>query len=205
MHVLTIERIAQSLKRLRGLGIHRNIIMYLCIKRASAQQETTEGIKIDFREFFERFLTIRNAPLDRLNKPYIIPFESSDAKIWLNRNLAGSFAPSSVRPDNPVNTAIAWDGAGSKVTYALRPNHGKAVFENLLRNGQKISALDLAIFLYRDFGFDSDEMSAEALVSIFKNEFGYIKNGETTSDYGEVFDLSIIDMPGKLFVLFSEN
>jgi len=197
MQILTVSRVVESLAKLRKLGIHRNAIMYLCIKRAAVEQDATENIKIDFREFFERFLTVRNAPADRLNKPYIIPFESSDAKLWLNRNLAGSFAPSSIRPDNPVNTVITLVGTGASVRYSLKPDHAKQAQLNLFK--AKVPVLDLAIFLYRDFGFDSFEMDAEKLLTVFKLEFGYLIDGKTTSDFEGLFLYNPESTPEDLF------
>ena len=204
MQVLTVKYIAQSLERLRKTGVHRNTIMYLCVKRAATQQNTTDNIKLDFREFFERFLTVRDAPIDRLNKPYIIPFESSDAKLWLNRNLAGSFAPSSIRPDNPINTVISLNGNGAGVRYTLKPNHGQKAFNNLL-NGEKLPVAHLAVFLYRDFGFDLDSMNLEKLVEIFKSEFGYSEYQEDTPDFDDVFSSNIESAPEDLFSRFFEN
>lgn len=203
MQVLTISHVAQSLEKLRKLGIHRNAIMYLWIKRAATQQQTTKNIKIDFREFFERFLTVRNAPTDRLNKPYIIPFESSNAKLWLNRNLAGSFAPSSIRQDNPVNTVITLEGTGASVRYSLKPNHAKQALLNLFKT--KLPVLELAIFMYRDFGFDSEEMNAEKLLAVFKAEFGYSTEERSNTDFEELFLYNPELAPENLFSEFFQN
>lgn len=200
MQVLTINRVAESLATLRKLGAHRNTIMYLCIKRAATEQRITENIKVDFREFFERFLTVRSAPTDKLNKPYIMPFEESNVKLWLNRNLAGSFAPSSIRPDNPINTVISINGIGAKVTYSLKPDHQKYALANLLRKIE-LPALDLAIFLYRDFGFYSDAMNAEILLTIFKAEFGYLED----RDYTKLFSCNPKLTSEPLFTPFIQN
>ena len=204
MQVLAVKYVAQSLNNLRRLGIHRNTIMYLCIKWNATRQKTTENLKIDFREFFDRFLTVRDSPNDRLHKPYILPFESSDAKIWLNRNLAGSFAPSSIRPENPVNTVMAMNGSGSKVTYTLKQNHSLYAFNNLL-NSVKIPALDLAIFLYRDFGFNTNEMNADKLLTIFKSEFGYLGDEDLTFNFTDFFSYDSESVPEDLFATFFKS
>lgn len=204
MQVLTVDHVAQSLGVLRGLGVHRNTIMYLCVKRAAAQQKTTENVKIDFREFFERFLTIRNAPSDSLNKPYLIPFEASNAKLWLNRNLAGSFAPSSIRPDNPINTVITMNGSGSSVRYTLKPDHSRKAFGNLL-NSKKIPVLNLASFLYRDFGFNTDQMDTQKLMEVFQEEFGYLLQGAVTDDFNEIFTYNTESIEKDIFVPFVQS
>lgn len=201
MQVLAVNQVAKSLTVLRGLGVHRNIVMYLCVKRAAAQQGTTENVKVDFREFFERFLIVRNAPTDRNNKPYVIPFEVSDAKIWLNRNLAGSFAPSSIRPDNPIIQVLDINGRGSSVRYTLKPEHSKNVLSSLLHE-TKIPVLDLAAFLYRDFGFETEQMDIQKLLSVFQIEFGYLSDGVVDDDFDEIFTQDPESMQQDLFVPF---
>ena len=178
--------------------------MYLCVKRAAAQQQTTENVKVDFREFFERFLTVRNALADGGAKPYIIPFEASYSKIWLNRNLAGSFAPSSIRRDNPINTLVEWSGKYAEVRYALKPYHSKNAFGNLLYKN-KIPVLDLAVFLYRDFGFDTEQMDAQKLLNIFQAEFGYLSDGIVSDDFDKIFTQDTESMQQDIFVPFLQH
>lgn len=204
MQVLTVNQVVRSLEVLRRLNAHRNIVMYLCVKRSAAQQRTMENVKIDFREFFERFLTVRNAPTNSLNKPYIIPFEASDAKLWLNRNLAGSFAPSSIQPDNPINQVLEINGKGSAVRYSLKPDHARNAYNNLL-NRTKLPALDLATFLYRDFGFNTEQMDIQKLLSIFQAEFGYLSNGIVTNDFDEVLTSDPESMQQDIFVPFLQS
>lgn len=203
MQVLSTKYIVEALKELRNLNAHRNILMYLCIKRSIAKQITNEPIKVDFREFFERFLTVKDAPSGLLNKPYIIPFESSDAKLWFNRNVAGSFSPSSIRNENPINTLVKMQGKGSQVKYLLKLNHAAQAFHNLL-NAKKIPVLSLAIFIYRDFGFSESEMDHKKLIQIFKDEFGYNENGFTTSDYDVIYSEESDPHKQGLFVPFAE-
>ena len=198
MQVLAVDQVAKSLDVLRGLGVHRNTVMYLCIKRAAAQQQTDENIKLDFQEFFGRFLTVRNAPTD---KPYIIPFEASSAKLWLNPNLAGSFAPSSIRQDNPIRQVVDINGKGLGVRYALKPSHSRKAFGKLL-NKTKIPVLDLAAFLYRDFGFDTERMDVQKLLNIFQAEFGYLSGGTATDEFNEIFTHDPILVQQDIFVPF---
>ncbi|RCR71490.1 hypothetical protein DUE52_00725 [Larkinella punicea] len=169
--------------------------MYLCVKRFATIQHSNENLKIHFREFFDRYLTVRNAPAD---KPYIIPFESSSTRIWLNNNLAGSFAPSSIRPDNPVNTVIGVNGVGSKATYSLKEKHWQTAKKNLL-NGKKIPVFALASFLYRDFGFLAVDMNPPKLIYIFQSEFGYLEEGGPSKEFEELYDSEINYLTGTVF------
>ncbi len=48
--------------------------------------------------------------------------------------------------------------------------------------------LPLAVFLYRDYGFLSDEPAATDAISVFREEFGYAgSTGTSEEEYGHLY------------------
>ena len=89
--------IKSYLDQLLDLKIHPQFAGYLCIKRTAKRDGRTTDLSPDFTEFFETFLSVQGGPTD---KPYYRHFwnqSSSRQKAWQNRNLAGSYSPSSLR------------------------------------------------------------------------------------------------------------
>jgi len=128
-------------------------------------------LKPNFVEFFQEFFLVKDHPI---GTPYIKPFtnqKASDKNLWLNENVAGSYAPSSLRPDQPFGKVVHVD---HDKTYALPPDHAKRAREFLLYN-EPISAPDLSAFLFRDFGLLEDSPTADDLLDVFAVEFGYAK------------------------------
>ena len=160
--------VSQALHRLRQQPTHTLFAGYLCLQRQTGILNRLTDLKPDFRAFYQEFFSVKDHPL---GAPYIKPFieqKPSSKNLWLNGNVAGSYAPSSLRQGQPFRRVVdIQDG-----TYALSPNHATKAFENLLFS-KAISAVDLAIFLYRDYGFEDNAFSVTELVDIFAYEFGY--------------------------------
>lgn len=158
---------------------HRHLAGYLGVKRCLQTRvdedeqpySSIDGIGFDYNGYFEAFHKVREG-----DKPYLLPFIESDAtpeNVWLNSNVAGTYAPSSVREGQPFDKVVDVDGSGNSATYHLRENHAEIAREELCE-GQKIPAGLLSAFLYRDFGIRGEtEPNAEDLVQIFRYEFGY--------------------------------
>ena len=116
-----------------------------------------------------------------LGTPYIKPFteqKASTKNLWLNENVAGSYAPSSLRPGQPFRQVVKIEGR----KYSLFPDHGQRAFEHLLYS-TPIQAADLAVVLYRDLGLLGDPPSIEDLVGVFAYEFGYISEPDAPLDH----------------------
>jgi hypothetical protein len=112
------EVVAQSLALLRKQRIHPNFAGYLCLKRASAQSGVEIKVRAKFKEFFDTFLSVPDAPS---SKPYVMPFcdtAPSEANKWFNRNVAGSYAPSSIRGGSPFARVIRAEMQDGKPLYS---------------------------------------------------------------------------------------
>ena len=118
--------------------------------------------------FFQTFFLVGNHPL---GAPYIKPFteqKASNKSLWLNENVAGSYAPSSLRPDQPFRQVVSIQ----EKKYSLPPDHAQRAFEHLLYS-IPVQVADLAVVLYRDFGLLGDSFTINDLINVFSYEFGY--------------------------------
>lgn len=122
---------------------------YLCVLDAAAKSKTLIGLKPKFRSFFDNYLKVASAPE---NKPYLVPFgriEGGEGLLF-NRNVAGSYAPSSIRDVNALHDVLTISEAG---TFSLQSDHIAAARERILP--YPLPFMALSCFLYRDYGFAS--------------------------------------------------
>jgi hypothetical protein len=182
------QTVAQCFARLREQKIHTSFAGYLCLQWHASRLNRLADLQPDFLSFFKQFFHVDNHPL---GAPYIKPFTEQTASmknLWLNENVAGSYAPSSLRAGQPFRQVVNIQ----ERKYSLPPNHAQRALEHLLYS-TRIQAADLAVFLYRDFGLIGD--SIERLVSVFTYEFGYAsKPGEDPNDdFHTLFSLNSIE------------
>ncbi len=114
--------VARSLSRLRAQRIHPLFAGYLHLKQRAATLGRLENLEPEFGEFYKRFLWVTDHPV---GTPYIKPFTASppsDKNLWLNENVAGSYAPSSLRPGQPFREVVK---VTRDKTYSLPPDHAQ--------------------------------------------------------------------------------
>lgn len=170
--VIKPEVVSDAIREVRQLKVHPHFAGYLGIVRASAIQGTEEGIRFDYWEFFNTFFKIPDAPERR---PYLNLFTLSKpapANLWGNENVAGSYAPSSIRSGQALSKVVTTGGARNAKTYSLQANHWELARAHLTY-GEKLPVIPIATYLFRDFALTSDEPTAKTLVSVFREEFGY--------------------------------
>lgn len=154
--VLDVSFVKKCVDYLRARRIHRQFVGYLCICEAAAVAGRQDKLQPAFRTFFDRFLTVASPPP---GTPYLIPFNdtgSMESNVWLNSNIAGSYAPSSIRSQAPLRRVVDIFGAARQSTFALRDGHEDLCLENLLY-GEPVDPIALAGFLFRDHGFTLHE------------------------------------------------
>ncbi|MNJ22508.1 hypothetical protein D3C77_168790 [compost metagenome] len=169
LYCVNVNVVIESIKDLMGRSLHRNLPGYLCIKRDLRSALIDQGIKPKFKVFFDEFLRVPGGV-----HPYFVPFSetwTAGTSPWLNVNVAGSYAPSSLRGNGAFLKVCSIDAA-SKL-FSLRENHEVLALQHLAAS-QKIPALSIAVFLYRDFAFDSPQVpQADVLLTKFRDDFGY--------------------------------
>ncbi len=197
MNVIRKSVVARSLHQLRAQKTHTLFAGYLYLQKLSSELGRLEDLKPEFLPYFKKFFSVKDHPL---GTPYIKLFTErppSNKNLWLNQNVAGSYAPSSLRPEQPFRQVVNIQGK----EYSLPHDHAKRAFENLLFS-MPVSAIDLAIVLYRDFGIKDDAATSSDLVEIFAYEFGYANQpgGVPNDNFRLLYSLeSKISMDEELF------
>ncbi len=177
MYVIRRRIVVQSLSRLREQKTHTLFAGYLYLQRRSSQLGRLEDLQPEFLPFFKQFFFVPNHPL---GAPYIKLFteqKASTKNFWLNGNVAGSYAPSSLRPGQPFRQVVNIDGK----KYSLPPDHAQRAFEHLLYS-VPVQVADLAVVLYRDFGLLDNASAIDDLIDVFAYEFGYTKEPGSEPD-----------------------
>lgn len=174
---------------MREQKTHTLFAGYLYLQYRATELGRLEDLRPDFLAFFKKFFQVANHPL---GTPYIKIFteqKASERNLWLNENVAGSYAPSSLRPDQPFRKVVS---IASK-SYSLPTDHAVRALEHLLYS-QPVQVADLAVVLYRDYGFVDQMTTIEELVNIFGYEFGYINkpNAEPSKDFQTLFSLQSV-------------
>lgn len=147
-YVPTLSKVRTSLEVLTSLGAHRALAGYLCVLNAATLERRTQKLRPNFRAFFDRFFRIGDPPS---KKPYAVPFSGGAKSILFNENVAGSYAPSSIRPVNPLRSLMDITGGGNQASFTLRDDHVALAKELLLPEPLPIYAF--SCFIYRDIGF----------------------------------------------------
>lgn len=168
----TLPRVRQALTTLVNLHAHRSFAGYLCVLNAAGLAQRTDELRPDFRAFFDRFFRIGAAPQ---NKPYAVPFTKNAKTILFNANVAGSYAPSSIRPVSPLHSVMTIAGGGTQAVFALRPNHAEMAQQTMLPKPLPLNAF--ATFFYRDVGFTSPPTRADIEAAVMA-DFGFALGGD---------------------------
>jgi hypothetical protein len=166
--VIRRDIVARSLARLRSQKTHTLFAGYLYLQKRAVELGRLTDLQPEFASFFKTFFLVGNAPL---GTPYIKPFteqHASTKNLWLNENVAGSYAPSSLRPDQPFRKVVSIEDG----RYNLPPDHAQRAFQHLLYSNP-VRVAEFTAFMYRDFGLLGDQPTAQDLVEIFAFEFGY--------------------------------
>jgi len=166
---VTVDAARKSVENLRKRKLHPNLAGYLCIKRDLRTSSNGKSVKPKFKGFFDEFLAVPGGP-----GPYLVPFKetaSLESSPWFNSNVAGSYAPSSLRDGGAFLKVCSVDRNTSQ--FSLRENHAKLAL-NRFTASQQVPALSLAAFLFRDVIFEASKLpDAKQLLTVFRDEFGY--------------------------------
>lgn len=185
------EAVADCLHAVRRQKVHENFAGYLAVLHTAAIHPASTSLQVNFKNFFETFLRVPDGP-----HPYIQPFHlRPQDEIWFNSNVAGSYSPSSYRPDSPLLKVTRLTGTGTAARYQLVKEHWKIARQHLLFNNQ-IPIVPLAGLLYRNFSLAADPPTAMTLVTIFRDEFGYPQtNAATSAAFDHLYEDDSAEVP----------
>ena len=177
-YVITLEAVRASIDALRATPLHPYFPAYLHLRQKSGEQGATEGIAPNWNEIG----VFLNVP-GNAGRPYFRPFGTKghdESREWLNPNLAGSYAKSSLRSGQPPLKVVEANDDG---TFTLPAKHWELARLHLASD-QKVSALAVAGFYFRNFAFEAEESpTAGELVDEFRLALGYSPEDEVEFNY----------------------
>lgn len=184
--VLTTSVVRWAIDELRAAKIHTFFPAYLELRRTAHLVGSGTGLHPNWSNL-EQFLQVPGGPP---GKPNFRPFWHTyrpEAQDWMNANIAGSYAPSSIRKV-PLNVVTTEDSS-----YSLRENHATLALEHLL-GGERAPAVALATFYYRNYGFTTDGrgLGPSELIATFREDFGFSPSADT-DDFEILFSAAIPD------------
>lgn len=192
-HVLRIPFVIEAREALESIKTHEQIILYLAILHQAAMTPDGGGLSSErVNDDIRMWMTVPGSD-DSL---YYLPFVSRGNSFWRNRNLAGSFAKSSLRAESQK---VFYNSNGS-----FRVPSASEVSNTLLRKGErKVPCWAVAGFLFRNaaFGGLGNNPSLTDLVELFKSEFGL----STDNNCSEVFDFGIPTLSEMVFEELGED
>lgn len=168
--VLRLEAVRWAIDTLTSRPAHPFFIAYLHIRARGVEMGRMSQISPRWNDL-GRLLAVPGGPP---GKPYYRPLLSGQvrdrSRYWMNENLAGSWAPSSLREGQPPLRVV--DRAGQ--LFSLREDHASLARHHLLFD-QPISVMALAAYLYRNYGFDNTDPPDQphVLASSFTLGFGF--------------------------------
>ena len=174
--VLKPEHIAASLVTLRSCKVHPHFNGYLATKWTAVKEGRENDLQPKFTAYFDQFWRVPDFPSE---SPYLIAFRNNkNEQLTFNKNVAGSYAPSSLRAT--LARVINIVGAKSDAKYSLRVGHAQLALQYLCYD-TPLPIYALCALLYRDFAFEG-EPSADALIRAFKTDFGFPDVGAKSGD-----------------------
>lgn len=186
--------VRDALATLGGQTVHKAYAGYIAILRAATLAQSLGPLTVSFKTFFDTYFAVAGSTA---RWPYYLPFGNAGdlSGRFFNRNVAGSYAPSSIRPVNPMRQLANIESSSSGVTFELFGDHGSTAAS--LLGGGTIPGASLAAFLYRDFAFELGSKPSD-LYALFRLEFGFpFENGSIAFD--EIFRDNTADLGLEVF------
>jgi hypothetical protein len=178
LQVLTREAVKAGISALKGQRIHEHFPAYLHLRKLGITSGSLTNLNPEWKEVSDLLRMPGGPP----TKPHYRPFSSVNRKdesgYWYNKNLAGSYAPKSIRATSAFMLEANGDG------YELPVDHAQQALVRLLK-GQKVPAWALAAYYLRNhaFVFEGDGGYSE-LIAAFTKEFGF----EEGTDFDVLFE-----------------
>ncbi|MEV7125937.1 hypothetical protein [Streptomyces sp. NPDC093260] len=171
-YVVSTEVVRWAIDTLTTRRIHPFFLAYLYLHGLTPDEGAPTPVMPIWTDL-GKYLTMPGGPP---KKPYYRPlFQeiSKPERYWLNANLAGSYAPSSLRQVPRRIVDVSDDGH-----FLLKEDSATLVLEHLLY-GEPALLLALSAFMLRNYGFKSDEGLPNEwhLCSLFLAEFNF-RQGE---------------------------
>ncbi|MGW0247994.1 hypothetical protein ACWDYH_15310 [Nocardia goodfellowii] len=177
--VLTVDAVRRSIDTLHKPFIHEQFLAYLHIRKRGIEEGATTNIEPVWAEV-SKLLAVDGGPT---NKPNYLPFSSrtthDPSRYWKNSNIAGSYAPSSLRR----KSRFMLDASERK--FSLPADHAQQALAVHLDNHRQ-PAWPFAGFFLRNYSFDSSAATVADLIDGFCQLFRFDATG-AGSDFDTLF------------------
>ncbi|GGS14007.1 hypothetical protein GCM10010171_02320 [Actinokineospora fastidiosa] len=178
MNVLTVGAVKAAISALKAQRIHEHFPAYLQLRKLAVTSGSLVNLAPEWRDVGDLLKMPGGPP----TKPHYRPFSSRKRKdestFWYNKNLAGSYAPKSMRATSRFMLNADGDG------YELPTNHAQQALTALLQS-TRVPAWAFAAYCMRNYGFTFDGTGGyEELLAGFKSEFAF----ESGSDFEVLFE-----------------
>jgi hypothetical protein len=176
-HLLTIDAVKWAIGTLSGRRIHPHFLAYLQLHRRATLNPSEYVDEPRWAEL-KPLLEVPGGPPKKPNyRPLWTNVDNDGSAYWLNGNLAGSFAKSSIR----TTAGFLIDGG----RFALAQGHVEKVLEALLYE-RPAPAVAMGAYFLRNFGFFTVEapLTAADIVLGFREWFGF----EDDDEFNQLFD-----------------
>jgi hypothetical protein len=217
-----VDAIRWAVDKLTSRRVHPFFIAYLQIRATGVETGNMSQIRPQWARL-GKYLEVPGGPP---GKPYYRPFLDrvhDPTRYWMNQNLAGSWAPSSLREGQPPLEVVDRVGQG----YSLKDNHARLAWHHLLFD-DTLSVMALGVYLYRNHGFHAEGRESKPLdvIAAFASEFGFpewridstgtvpdhrridpvtgrVRGRTSNADFFTLFDLTIPERSNGWFEEFS--
>lgn len=159
--VLRAQVVEAAIRDLQGRSIHETLPAYLHLRRRAHGLGRFSDLRPDWNNEPAEWMDVPGGPP---GKPYFRPFTSRGAgpdNYWLNRNLAGSYAKSSLRKKGSTYIDQSSDTFALPVDAVGRPDPGLILSE--VFKGDPLPAWALGAFIFRNRLFESLPSAAHNL------------------------------------------
>ncbi|WP_051251525.1 McrB family protein [Paenibacillus harenae] len=182
-YCLDIITVKKALTTLGSVRSHEHFPGYLALLRDRSTSNIVSNSD-DIVNFYKKFLKIVDAP-DK--SPYLRPFRSrgvGNPLTLYQKNVAGSYAPSSIREKGPLSKIINIEQPSGALSYKLSDEHWKVVLSEML-SGHRLPIVSTIVFLFRDYAFRMFNPNLENLVLVFRAQFSILTEDENGDDIYE--------------------
>lgn len=176
-HVLTVGAVKAGIEALKAQRIHEHFPAYLHLRKCTVDSGSLTNLEPEWKEVSD----LLRMPGGPATKPHYRPFSSvnrsDEGGYWYNPNLAGSYAPKSMRATSSFMLNTRGNG------YELPPDHAQEALTRLLRE-EPVPAWALAAYYLRNYAFYFDGVGGhDELITAFRAEFGF----EQDTDFDTLF------------------
>jgi len=194
-YVLTTDAVRRCIDELIELSVHRHFPGYLCLVQEADRRGRDTGLEFEYNDFFDAFFKVAGDG----DKPYFVPFREHGTEhmstLRFNRNVAGTYAPSSLRDTSPLREVAAVEGERQNAAWTLADEHWILARTHFC-NSESIPVEALAGFLFRDYALSAQNPNSETLVDAFCEEFYY---GRASDEFQHLYDMGEFEVSAEDF------